>query len=713
MKKEDILECIARGMSNEETYKYLKISKSTLLRKCKLWDISFSKSKENIQDIVTYTKLKNLADKRYTLIQAAKELGVSRSFLAKKAKEFKISFNKNKFNLDKYHELKNENLSDKEISKYFKITQSGLYKRKLDYNLEIEKRNFFEVPKENLEKLYLHKKLDISEISKKLNKSVTAIYAFLKKYDIPLRRDDGATLKKDKLVYLLSEGKTYTEISESCRMSEDAVKKAIIRNSLDTSELFSKEGNSLNKFSEIQKQLIYGSLLGDAYLENSHTNSYLKFEHGHKQKEYIEYKFQILKNFTQNVGLKDITRFDKRTEKNYKAVYFKTIQSKVFSDIYHLFYNPKKYINRNVLDVLDGRGLAFWFMDDGYKYNNYSLALCTESFTEQDIATIVLYFKEKWDITCSANKGRIFFIREEASKFQSIISLYILPFFKYKLIDTAHQKLIKDKLLKGDTSELLFDYKSLKTTDFIFNKEEYSEEINNFIKKYEWLGKTGNSVKWVFTARYQGLLAGVILLNEPASYSRNLLAGIDTSSLETLIQRGCSASWTPKNLGSSLIMFSLNWMVRNTSKRIFVGYADTGASEFGILYQACNFDYLGNTFGAKYLYQNPKIKEGNFFSRQTLSRTSSLKKWCNQNNIEFKKEWLKENGYKDITKIPKDILKSWKKNNASIINNSFKMKIPPKGKYVLVLGRNSTDQKYLNKLKNYKKLPYPKKNLFD
>jgi len=704
--KEIIEQCIEKGMSNKDTFTYLNISKSTLLRLCKTWDLSFDRRSKNLEQ-VTVEKINELILRNTTLDQAAEELGVSRSYLASKASEFKLSFSKQKFNSEEYLKFKDNSLLDTEIAMIFGMTPHGLYCSKVTRGLEIEYHNFDTVTKEDIVDLYVTKVLPISKISDILNKGITHIYELLKKYNIQLRREDGAHIQKCQLLPWISGNKDYPEMADSFRVTGDALKKAIIRNDLTSEELFSDKGDSLNRFTDIQKQLIYGSLLGDGYLSNSHSNCNLIFEHGIKQKLYVEYKFQILKNFIQDKGVHTQDRFDERTQKTYTSVSVNTIQSKIFSDLHHLFYNPLKYINSDILYSLDPRGLAFWFMDDGYKYNNYSLVICTESFTQEDTDLIILYFKEKWDITCGKLKdNRIIFRKNEAFKFQSLISLHVLPMFHYKLISISHQKLIKDNLVKGDVGTLTFNHKDLKVPDFIFSNEEYSEDIKKFIEKYEWLGKVGNSCKWVFTARYKGFLAGVILINEPVSYS-NLLK-LESKDYEALIQRGCSSSWSPKNLGSSLIMFSLRWMVVNTNKRAFIGYADTGASEVGIIYQACNFDFLGGYFGSKFLYQNSKIKDG-FFSRQSLSRTSSLKKWCKENSIEFKKDWLKENGFKDLSKIPEDILSKWRNWMSGVVEESFKMSIPSKGKYVLVLGKNSTDQKHLNKIKNYTKNSYPKR----
>src|SRR5690606_17585806 len=146
--------------------------------------------------------------------------------------------------------------------------------------------------------------------------------------------------------------------------------------------------------------------------------------------------------------------------------------------------------------------------------------------------------------------------------------------------------------------------------------------------------------------------------------------------------RGASASWAPKNLNSRLVMYACKWMVKNTSKRVFVAYSDQKAGEIGTIYQACNFDYLGNKFGNKSLYKLPNGKKvgGRYFTR-----TASMKKWAKELNISWQVDWTKENGYQNIKNIPDNVRKQLldyakqMKNKCGIFQEQYK------GKYVLIL----------------------------
>jgi hypothetical protein len=275
----------------------------------------------------------------------------------------------------------------------------------------------------------------------------------------------------------------------------------------------------------------------------------------------------------------------------------------------------------------------------------------------------------------------------------------------------SHQRIIRENLFETDIKALAFDHSSLKASDFTLSNEPMSKEIVNFIKTYEWLGTIGPSPKWIFTARYNGLLGGVILINEPNSYSK--IMGPDTRKYEALIQRGACASWTPKNLGSRLIMSACKWMVSNTTKRMFVAYADPAANEIGTLYQACNFEYLGSGFGVKQMLAHPSIGKGKPFSSQTLRRTSTLKKWAKEQGIVIEPSWIKPNGFKDLNNIPDLVKKAWYQWGSNIQKESKKIQVNPKGKYILVLGKDRKEQAYLNSLKKYQSKPYPKRKVSD
>lgn len=240
--------------------------------------------------------------------------------------------------------------------------------------------------------------------------------------------------------------------------------------------------------------------------------------------------------------------------------------------------------------------------------------------------------------------------------------------------------------------------KDLKVSDFTFNNEGFNPEHREFIEKYEWLGTIGFGIKWVFTARYNGILAGVIIMSQPNAYQFN-------KELECLIQRGACASWAPKNLNSAFLMFSCRWVVKNTEKRLFTAYSDPMAGEYGTIYQACNFDYLGQEYGSSKLYL---LNTGKWVNARYFTRTNNIKKWAKILQIEWKPEWTNSKGFQDTKQIPKEVLKTLRTYGLNMMKSLPHKKIQAKGKYVLLLNYGK------NKIaKTWEPKPYPKRLILE
>src|SRR3990172_9366555 len=122
---------------------------------------------------------------------------------------------------------------------------------------------------------------------------------------------------------------------------------------------------------------------------------------------------------------------------------------------------------------------------------------------------------------------------------------------------------IKQDILESNLT--VNEVNALKVSDFEFryvdkSEKEMCKNIVDFIKRHEWLGKMPMRPTQRFIATYRGIIAGAIVLATPNSFSR--LLGERTKDLEKLISRGACISWSPKNLASKLIMWSIHWMVK-------------------------------------------------------------------------------------------------------------------------------------------------------
>ncbi|MBZ4686926.1 MAG: endonuclease [Clostridiales bacterium] len=242
-----------------------------------------------------------------------------------------------------------------------------------------------------------------------------------------------------------------------------------------------------------------GKMLGDAYLNCSHSAVRFAFIHALKDKDYAEHSYNLFAKFLpfNSNGIKVEHIYDKRTNKTYSRVFCQSRTSPLLNEMYSMWYRKnRKVIPKDWLEKsLTSEGLAIWFQDDGcLKNNGNRIILSTESFTEEEKDFLLKVMKKKFLINASIDtQGRIDISRSrEVRKFQALVEPYIHKSMKRKSINNRWQHWEKEwrevsHSKKGicRTSIYLPDqfYHSLKG-------KEYSNILNNLLDK--WLDKEWN-----------------------------------------------------------------------------------------------------------------------------------------------------------------------------------------------------------------------------
>lgn len=158
------------------------------------------------------------------------------------------------------------------------------------------------------------------------------------------------------------------------------------------------------KFNKESRNLIIGMLLGDGTISNNYV---FKLSHGYKQKEYLEWKINLLNEYgIKNNGLKEYI-----STCGYNlgsTVYYSQMSVIPFMKVLRrVIYKPiKNYANRKILNRLNPLGIAIWYMDDGCinirktndKIHGFYIKIATCLHKEQN-QVIIDYFKEVWDIS--------------------------------------------------------------------------------------------------------------------------------------------------------------------------------------------------------------------------------------------------------------------------------------------------------------------------
>lgn len=197
---------------------------------------------------------------------------------------------------------------------------------------------------------------------------------------------------------------------------------------------------SLRKLiSSREKEIILGTILGDAHLSMLKNNARLEVGHSETQKAYIFWKYRELKKF---IGMKPkpFENFDQRFKKTYVQWRFKTKANTYFTELWKLFYRgSRKIVPPNIFFLLTSPlALAIWYMDDGGRRNDcYGTFLNTLSFTKQENEILAECLKRNFSLNPRIHwvqdGYRLYIPSRDAQKFSTLVYPYLIPSMRYKL----------------------------------------------------------------------------------------------------------------------------------------------------------------------------------------------------------------------------------------------------------------------------------------
>lgn len=193
------------------------------------------------------------------------------------------------------------------------------------------------------------------------------------------------------------------------------------------------------KITKESRNLLIALLLGDGTVC---SNNVFKLAHAEQQKDYLEWKIKQLNDAgIRNNGLKSYIK-----TRGYNIgvnVYYTQLNIIPFIKVLRrIFYKPKKVLgNRKLLNRLDARGIAIWYMDDGHinirkdkdgRPMGFYIKIAT-CLPKDELQVIIDYFKEVWNINFymfhEGKKEDSFSLccgTKEGLKFINIIKKYVL-----------------------------------------------------------------------------------------------------------------------------------------------------------------------------------------------------------------------------------------------------------------------------------------------
>ena len=186
--------------------------------------------------------------------------------------------------------------------------------------------------------------------------------------------------------------------------------------------------------SKKQRDIIIGIILGDGFIKKTgKRNARLRIEHSIKQKDYIFWKYEQLKNLMQSRP-RLVERYNPISKKTYKYYRCQSHSSPIFGKYRRLFYkDSRKAIPDNIDSLLKSPlSLAVWYGDDGcYCPKDKSAWIYLPKYPPEEIEKLRQAILNNFWLNPKIIKKKdcpcFYFTAEETEKLFSIIKQYIPP----------------------------------------------------------------------------------------------------------------------------------------------------------------------------------------------------------------------------------------------------------------------------------------------
>ena len=177
----------------------------------------------------------------------------------------------------------------------------------------------------------------------------------------------------------------------------------------------------------LQKELIIGTLLGDAYLMPTTSGYCFRVHHGLQQRPLVNWKYKLLTEFVRTPP-REVNR----------SCYFRTITHPEFSIYRKLFYPnmckiaPMELLSKQFTEL----SLAVWLMDDG-ACDGKQVRINTQSFSLQENEMLISFLRAKFGIEARINfdksRPRLRVVASSMARLRELVAPFMIPSMLYKL----------------------------------------------------------------------------------------------------------------------------------------------------------------------------------------------------------------------------------------------------------------------------------------
>lgn len=290
------------------------------------------------------------------------------------------------------------------------------------------------------------------------------------------KKKPSQVVTKRLLQYLyLNKFKTAAQTAEELGLKEHNILFYLKKYRIRKVERWERYG--IKKFSKIQKEYLYGSLLGDDCLILPPEGRYphLQVSHSSRFKDYVEWKYGFWEELAQNGIRRTLVETKDEVFSSHR---FQTAAHPEFLPFYRgLYGSGEKRITRDWLDKLTPLSLAVWYMDDGYfRRSRGRIHFITLAYGKKGNEIIKNYFLKRWYVKTNLQKTTrgqdryyLWMNTENSIKFTKIIGPYILPCFSYKI---DKNRRLKWKKISLEERKYIEDYYNVQSPRLIAKRLE-------------------------------------------------------------------------------------------------------------------------------------------------------------------------------------------------------------------------------------------------
>ena len=261
------------------------------------------------------------------------------------------------------------------------------------------------------------------------------------------------TITRDQLLELTKLHSYHKIAKQILHCKENVLDRLLAQHSLEKKPYHSRRHYS--NILSTQKQMILGTLLGDASVVKKGPQHRLSLTHNISQLDYLEHQKEMLGELSQadiHITKHKAHKVSSITRGLLKEFMIKAVDSFQLHSLVHPYFTElrEKLYQANVktvcwwwLEQITPISLAYWVMDDGaaeYSDNSYVMRISTYCYTYDEHLLLQRFLQSRFGIEMqiqpTPNRGHGFSTRfrtEDSKRLRDLISPYIPICMRYKV----------------------------------------------------------------------------------------------------------------------------------------------------------------------------------------------------------------------------------------------------------------------------------------